>query len=821
MKPTLLFKHAASRLREIGGNIMTVRLRDTRIIGLVGICGVLLLVAFTVLILRENNRITRVAAEKHAERLAKTVAHQLSTTLTMVEGTLRYIGAEILDTNRPARLSELVASGQMPTYLVRPGSFMLIGANGRPAAGVLVTDDAQRDLDMSDRDYFRVHADGTSRDTYIGRPVIGRLSTLPIIPVSRALRRPNGELMGVLVVAVDVNALEDIWFDVGLGSGDVIELAGNDGTVWLRWPRVQTAGTAQLDLAFSSKDRLAWSHPLIGWPLSVTAALDRRVLFAETVPVQTVIVVSAAAGSVLILWFSFLLIRRTQQADAIRERLLAAINAVPVEFVEYDRDRKLVVANQAARKASPWRAPGAASGQTIDEIMASYVAHFQTPETETAWKAWAAQVIADFDRGGVADSLRPDGQWRRSYVSDMPAGGRVVVRIDIGELKRLEERLAGEMERLNSMLQSTGAVVLMLDRGGRVVLANQSALDVLGLESGAVVGRPYDELKFAGLDASSFAAWQAEGSSQVGGVRLQPIEFESSLADATGERHVFRFTANPAQDENGHLRYIVLIGVDDTRRRLAEIRLFDASRLANLGEMASGIAHEINQPLAVIRLATDALREEFDSLEVAALPAEMRDFVVQKLDRIVAQTERASGIIRDLRTVARKPANDPQPFDLAEAMRVGGDLLREQLRLARIDFNLELPSPGPMVLGEPSRVQQILINLVLNARDAILDRLGVPAEGSVGHIDVRIDPGRFDDGAALIVEDDGPGIPPAAMARLFEPFFTTKPVGKGTGLGLSISYDIVNRMGGKIVAANRPEGGAQFRVVLPKLRPVA
>src|SRR6202035_4302495 len=159
--------------------------------------------------------------------------------------------------------------------------------------------------------------------------------------------------------------------------------------------------------------------------------------------------------------------------------------------------------------------------------------------------------------------------------------------------------------------------------------------------------------------------------------RLKPVEFETKTADGKGGQRIVQVTANPVQDEHGILRYAVLIGVDDTERRLAEIRLFDASRLANLGEMASGVAHEINQPLAVIRLATDALREEFDSLEVAALPAEMRDFVVQKLDRIVAQTERASGIIRDLRTVARKPANDPQPFDLAEAMRVGGDLLRE------------------------------------------------------------------------------------------------------------------------------------------------
>jgi PAS domain S-box-containing protein len=812
-----LLRHTADRLRETVRRLVIVWSRDTRVIGLVGIAGVFLIAAFTMLILRENNRIAHAAAENHAKRLAKTVAHQLGTTLAMVEGAMRYAGAEILETNGPARLTELIAKGQMPSYLLKPGSFLLIGADGRPAPGGLAPDDPRRDIDYSDRDYVGVHLKGASRNTYIGHPVSDRVNGQQIIPVSRPLRRPDGSLVGVLVAMIDVDALEDIWFDVGLGRSDVIELAGSDGTVWLRWPRVQTAGTARLDLAFASKDRLAWPEALAGWPLGVTAALDRQTIFAETARVRVVIVVSAVAASMLVMWFSVLLMRRTRQANAIRMRLFAAINAVPMEFVEYDHDRKLLLANDAARSVSPWRQPGDATGRTIEAVMEGYIAHFQTPETEAAWKAWAAQVVADFDRGGIADSRRPDGQWRRSYVSDMPGGGRVVVRIDISELKQREEKLASEMERLHSVLQSTGAVVLMLDRGGRVVLANQSALDVLGRDSTQVVGRPYDELKFAGLGASSFARWQVEGSTEP----LQPIEFETSMVDAGGERRIFRFTANPAQDGEGRLRYIVLIGVDDTRRRLAEIRLFDASRLANLGEMASGIAHEINQPLAVIRLAADSLREELDAPEVAVLPTETRDFMVQKLDRIASQTERASGIIHDLRTVARKPANDPQPFDLAEAMRVGGDLLREQLRLARIDFRLDLPSPGPMVLGEPSRVQQILINLVLNARDAILDRLEGPTGGNLGHIDVRIDPGRVDDDAALIVEDDGPGIPPAVMARLFEPFFTTKPVGKGTGLGLSISYDIVNRMGGKIVAANRPEGGAQFRVMLPKLRPVA
>ena len=126
-----------------------------------------------------------------------------------------------------------------------------------------------------------------------------------------------------------------------------------------------------------------------------------------------------------------------------------------------------------------------------------------------------------------------------------------------------------------------------------------------------------------------------------------------------------------------------------------------------------------------------------------------------------------------------------------------------------------------MVLGEPSRLQQIVINLVLNARDAILDRFGPTLDGSLGRIDLRVTDDPLYGDAMLIVEDNGPGIPPAMLSRLFEPFFTTKPAGRGTGLGLSISYDIVRRMGGEITAENRPMGGACFRVVLPSIDMVA
>jgi C4-dicarboxylate-specific signal transduction histidine kinase len=336
---------------------------------------------------------------------------------------------------------------------------------------------------------------------------------------------------------------------------------------------------------------------------------------------------------------------------------------------------------------------------------------------------------------------------------------------------------------------------------------------MLGLPDGDVAGRPARELKFEDFDETIFEQWRTASGSE----RLQPVEFECGRARGDGAKRVFRLTANPVQDDTGHLRYIVLIGVDDTERRLAEIRLFDSSRLANLGEMATGMAHEINQPLAVIRMAADSLIEELESPEAEGMPAELAAFVKAKLARISSQTERASGLVDELRTVARKPANDSLPFDVNDAVHVGNDLLHEQLKASRVDFTIDLSPVGPMAEGDASRLQQVIINLVLNARDALLENPARSSTGTLGHIALRVAAGPTG-GTTLTIEDDGPGIPAQVLPRLFEPFFTTKPTGKGTGLGLSISYDIIKRMGGDITAENRPEGGARFTIVLPALR---
>ena len=793
------------------------RADDGRFIGLVGAGIVLLIAVFTAVILHENDKVAQASAEAQVVRMTKTVAYQLTSRLTTLDRAMRYAGAEITEAGSAERFTRLGADGQLPTQLL--SEFVFIATDGRVVASAMGDAVLARGLDLSDREYFRLQIGGTVDGTDVGRPVAGRETGRLLLPVSRLVRDAGGAPMGVLAAFIDVNALGRIWTDIGLSAQDSVELIGGDGKVWIRWPDSAAAAGAGATSG-ASLDRIVWSQRLADWPLTIAGGLDRKALLLGNARAQLVVVTAALLGCGLVVWFSLALAKRTRQlveqrgaarherdaATAMRMHLLAALDAVPVEFLEFDSNSRLVLTNRAARASSPWLDFDAFMGKTRAALLTATAAHFRPTDPARDWAAWVDFQVGIFERGGVFEAQRANGDWWQTSVGVQPDGSRILIRTDITELKR-------RMERLDSVFQSTGAAIVMLDRAGRVVLANQAVLDLQDMTTLEIVGMCYDDLRFTGFDAAIFESWRAVTDK----TRQQPVEFECSLAAATGGRQVYRFTANPIQDKGGQLRYVVLIGVDDTERRRAEVRLFDASRLANLGEMASGIAHEINQPLAVIRLAAEALHEELEMPESAALAGELGDYIKQKLSRIAAQTERAAGIIRDLRTVAYRPTNKAQPFDLSEAVRVGGDLLREQLKLARIDVVLDLPVPGPLVLGEASRVQQIVINLLLNARDAILSRDDAPASGARGRISLSVVAGPPRGGTVLTIEDDGPGISATALPRLFEPFFTTKPVDKGTGLGLSISYDIVNRMGGEITAENRAQGGARFRIVLPPL----
>lgn len=248
---------------------------------------------------------------------------------------------------------------------------------------------------------------------------------------------------------------------------------------------------------------------------------------------------------------------------------------------------------------------------------------------------------------------------------------------------------------------------------------------------------------------------------------------------------------------------IVGYTVDVSAQRAAEASAMAAARLASLGEMAAGLAHEMKQPLQTISLAAE--NAQMFLAQGKAVEVDRR------LGRIVEQTQRTAELIEHLRRFARGAdvASPPEPVVLAAAIEGAMALAHSALREADIAVEVALCDPAPVVRGKMVLVEQVLSNLLLNARDALV---ALPA-GAPRRIRISAAPGA---GATVVltVADTGGGIAPAVLARVFEPFVTTKAADEGTGLGLSICRDLVTGMGGTIEARNTAEG-AVFTIALP------
>lgn len=263
-------------------------------------------------------------------------------------------------------------------------------------------------------------------------------------------------------------------------------------------------------------------------------------------------------------------------------------------------------------------------------------------------------------------------------------------------------------------------------------------------------------------------------------------------------------------DENGVLLEVQAVGRDNTELKETQSQLSHASKMATLGAMATSLAHELNQPLNVIRIAN------FNAMQRTQALGEVGEFVRSKLARIDQQVTRAANIIDHMRIFGRKSHIQQTLFSPLSIVEGALLLLTEQLRAHNIVVEWNAPVTCRNVLGYPDQLEQVLINLVMNAKDAVLSKGESVTPGGERRRWIGVD--LIDDISGdmlrLSVSDGGGGIPDKYLERIFEPFFTTKDVGEGTGLGLSVSFGIVRDMGGRITAEN-VSGGARFTVYLP------
>jgi PAS domain S-box-containing protein len=361
---------------------------------------------------------------------------------------------------------------------------------------------------------------------------------------------------------------------------------------------------------------------------------------------------------------------------------------------------------------------------------------------------------------------------------------------DVTDMIRLSEEARRAERHLASVVESASDIVLSMDINGNIRTWNTAAARIAGYEEGAVRHRNLVELcapqQHAGLAKILASVPHQE--------RTSPVEVE--LFSRDGTRIPISWVFSAMRDEDGQVVGLVALGRDLTERRTFEAQLIQSEKLAALGVMAGGIAHEIRNPLAVVSCAAQLLLKKELSHSVQLECAE----------GIYRNVLRVASIIESLLRFAR-PADKAvmQSLDFVPIIREALVLAANHAKVAKVEVVAHYPASPVFIRGNAGLLQQLVMNFVLNAINAM------PEQGG----SIRLTLKKRNGEAVLQVIDTGCGIPGTDLPKVFDPFFTTMPVGKGTGLGLSICYAIVQQHEGKIDISSQQGRGTTLTVTIP------
>jgi histidine kinase len=369
--------------------------------------------------------------------------------------------------------------------------------------------------------------------------------------------------------------------------------------------------------------------------------------------------------------------------------------------------------------------------------------------------------------------------------------------LDITQRKALEERLDESEKKYHAIFNNIPNPVFVLDVDSLEILdCNDSIAPVYGYRREDMIGKRFSDL-FVEEERERYADQ----------IKHRPAINQAKQQAADGRTLFVNILVSPSEHPG---RNVLLVTTSDITKRLeAEQQLIQASKMATLGEMSTGVAHELNQPLAVIKTASSFFMKKIGNGE------KIDDRILCELsEEIDSHVDRATKIINHMRQFGRKPELTAESVQVNEVLRRAFEFFSQQLKLRGIQVEWDAQEGLPHILADPGKLEQVIINLLINARDAIEERW---EEGEVPGAEKKITLKTYAARQEVVIEvcDTGTGIPGEILGKIFEPFFTTKKVGKGTGLGLSISYGIVKDYGGNIRAASNAGEGTCFVISFP------
>jgi PAS domain S-box-containing protein len=368
--------------------------------------------------------------------------------------------------------------------------------------------------------------------------------------------------------------------------------------------------------------------------------------------------------------------------------------------------------------------------------------------------------------------------------------------------KQAEESLQEHYQLMQAVFEGTSDVIYVKDREGRYVMINSAGALAFGKSPAEVIGK-----KDLQLVSPETASPITERDSQV--LTSGKTQTHEGPLTAMGETRTYLATKAPWRDHQGNIIGIIGIARDITERKESEAQLqrqrdalYQSEKLATMGQLLAGVAHELNNPLSVVMGQAALLQQSIRSKRQA-----------ERAAKIVQAAERCARIVNNFLALARQRPPERHPVQLNTVVQEAVELLAYPLRVDSVEVVFALADEMPVLRADPHQLHQVVVNLVANAHQALRE------VGGVRRLTLATGVEAGGERVWLEVRDTGPGIAAELAGRIFEPFFTTKPPGVGTGLGLSLCHGIVEGHGGRISVVQGTEPGAVFRVELPVEEP--